>query len=341
MLKITNLSKSYPQNVGKGIVTNCEIKPNTIAENAEMAVNNISFEVKKGEILAILGENGSGKSTLLKMLAGLLEPTSGKIMLNANQVLGPSSKLVAGHDTIKLIHQSYNLQPNISLEENIKYYLRFYENEYKKQRTEYLLDLCHLEDVKHKLPRQTSGGEQQRTAIACALATPTDMLLLDEPFSNLDIFNSEILKRQMVAITKKEKIHTIFVTHDAEDALSVSQKLAVIKNGNLVQFDTPKNIYQHPASEYVAQITGLCMILKQKEASEWFDFAFESKNPLLRPEQIFQSNSGPIAIVRHCSFRGGRYLVDATFEHSKKKILFFSTISLEENTELHLKYVQV
>jgi ABC-type sulfate/molybdate transport systems ATPase subunit len=337
MFSIQNLSKSYSENIKKGILTSCEIKPESSSENTHLAVENISLEIKKGEILAILGENGSGKSTLLKMMAGLLEPSSGEILLDKKKVLGPSSKLVAGHENIKLIHQNYNLQPNISLEENIKYHLRFFNDEYKKNRTEYLIHLCHLEEVRHKLPRQTSGGEQQRTAIACALSTPTDVLLLDEPFSNLDIFNSEILKRQMVSITKKEKIYTIFVTHDAEDALSVSQHLVVIQQGKIVQFDSPFAIYNHPKNEYVAQITGLNMVLKQKDLSEIFAIQTTNKRLFIRPEQIEISQNGTEVIVQNCSFRGGRYLNTAKVVNTKIKIQFYTNHFMEEDTAVFIK----
>lgn len=337
MLKVTNLSKKYAQEIKKGILTTCEIKNTEIDKNEPLAVSNINFELKKGDILAILGENGSGKSTLLKMLAGLLEPSSGKIILNSQNVYGPSSKLVAGHDNIKLIHQSYNLQPNISVEENIKYHLRFFNQDYKLKRTEYLLDLCHLIDFKNKLPRQISGGEQQRTAIACAISTPTDILLLDEPFSNLDVFNSEILKTQMVNITKKEKIHTIFVTHDAEDALSVSSHLAVIKKGEIIQFDTPKNVYREPKNEYVAQITGFSMAFKQKELKDYFGIEIEKKLVFLRPEQLFLTDKiGATVISKSCSFRGGYYLISCVIESTKKKIFFYSQKEINENEKLIL-----
>ncbi len=338
MLKTINLNKLYSPQISKGIITGCEIKPELPVSDGQLAVNDVSFELKKGEIMAILGENGSGKSTLLKMLAGLIEPTHGKILLDNTQILGPSTKLVAGHENIKLIHQSYNLQPNISIEENIKYSLRFYTNDYKIQRTSYLIDICHLENVKHKLPRQTSGGEQQRTAIACALATPTDVLLLDEPFSNLDVFNSEILKKQMVAITKKEKIHTIFVTHDAEDALSVSQRLIVIKQGNIIQNDSPKTVYQYPINDYVAQITGLCMILKQKDANTYFGHHFEQKIVFLRPEQLKISDTGLAVVVLRTSFRGGHYLVEAKVENAAIKVTFYSQNFIEINQKINLTY---
>lgn len=313
MFKVKNLSKFYSLTVNKGIKTNCELKPDTELDQIN-AVQNISFDLNRGEILGILGENGSGKSTLLKMLAGLLEPSSGKIILNKTEIGGPSTKLVAGHENIKLIHQSYNLFPNISLEENIKYSLRFYNGEYQNSRTEYLIELCHLENIKDKLPRLASGGEQQRTAIACALATPTDVLLLDEPFSNLDIFNSEILKNQIIKIVKKEKLYAVFVTHDAHDALSVSNKVAVIKDGKILAIQSPIELYQKPENVYIAGITGLCNILKSKDLHILFPEKDLNLNPklkkcLIRPENFRVSDNGTLAKVKKCSFRGDRFLI--------------------------------
>lgn len=312
MFKIQNLTKSYSLAINQGIKTSCELKPDSELDQIK-AVENISFEIKRGEILGVLGENGSGKSTLLKMLAGLLEPTSGTISLNKTEIGGPSTKLVAGHENIKLIHQSYNLFPNISIEENIKYHLRFYNEVYQNLRTAYLLELCHLEQIKQKLPRQASGGEQQRTAIACAISTPTDVLLLDEPFSNLDVFNNEILKNQIVKIVKKEKLYAVFVTHDAHDALSVSDKLAVIKDGKIISIQTPIDSYQKPENEYVAGITGLCNILKTRELNTFLNIQTENikqKKCIIRPENIYINNEGSAAIVKKCSFRGDRFLLE-------------------------------
>ncbi|TAH24217.1 MAG: ABC transporter ATP-binding protein [Cytophagales bacterium] len=336
MFKIQNLSKSYSLAINQGIKTSCELKPDSELDQIK-AVENISFEIKRGEILGILGENGSGKSTLLKMLAGLLQPTNGKIILNKTEIGGPSTKLVAGHENIKLIHQSYNLFPNISLEENIKYHLRFYNEDYQKSRTTYLLELCHLEHLKHKLPRQASGGEQQRTAIACAVATPTDVLLLDEPFSNLDVFNSEILKNQIVKIVKKEKLYAVFVTHDAHDALSVSDKLAVIKDGKILSIQTPIDSYQKPENEYVAGITGLCNILKIRELNIFFDIQNENqklKKCIIRPENIYINHKGISAIVKKCSFRGDRFLLEILV--GKISLILFSHKAFIPDSEVFI-----
>lgn len=337
MFKVQNISKSYTLSLQQGIKTNCELKDDTDNQKF-IAVENISFDIKKSEILGVLGENGSGKSTLLKILAGLLEPSNGKIILNSTLIGGPSSKLVAGYDNIKLIHQNYNLFPNISLEENIKYHLRFYNEAYIKLRTAYLLQLCQLDQIKNKLPRQTSGGEQQRTAIACALVTPTDVLLLDEPFSNLDVFNSEILKNQIIKIVKKEKLYAVFVTHNADDALSTSDKLAVIKNGKIISLQSPIETYHYPKNEYIASITGLANVFFTSKLSKLIRLDVDKlkhKKCMIRPEFVFLANTGISSIVKKCSFRGDKFLIECTAH--KLHFLLYTQNSLVIDSQVFIQ----
>jgi ABC-type sugar transport system ATPase subunit len=321
MLKVENLYKSYPPKGEIGI-SGCGtkfIEKSTGNEQpiTDFAVNNISFTLKKNEILAILGENGSGKSTLLKMIAGLLEADSGKIILNNVLIGGPSTKLVAGHENIRLIHQNYNLFPNISLADNILYAMRFFTKEYQEQKLEELLDICNLESISHKFPRETSGGEQQRTAIAAALATNIDLLLLDEPFSNLDVFNKTELKEYIRKISKRMGVSIVFVTHDAHDALSVSTRTAVIRKGQFLQMDEPKQIYTHPNSNYVANISGSFNLLKINSLKEII--AIESKKSYgIHPEDLSIGNEADHDLsgaLKSCVFYGAYYSL--TVEVSK------------------------
>ena len=235
MLSVKNLSKSY---------------------SGKPALSHLSFSVKKGKIAGVLGESGSGKTTLLQLLAGLLEPDTGKLLLNTEAILPPSGKLVAGHEKIKLVSQDARLFPNATVRENIAYPLRKYEKSYVLQRTDELLKLCLLEPVQDRLPKEISGGEKQRTALAQALADEPELLLLDEPFSNMDVFNKQRLKNEIRRLVKKLKITCLLVSHDATDVLALADTLLILRHGNLLQAGTPESILQNPVNEYVTGLLG-------------------------------------------------------------------------------------
>ncbi len=231
MLSVKNLSKSY---------------------SGKIILDKISFSVRKGQILGILGESGSGKTTLLKLVAGLSEPDKGIVKLAGEPIKPPSEKLVAGHANIKLVQQDFQLFPNISVRENIAYPLRMYEKSYIQQRTDDLIALCSLEKIQHQTPKEISGGEKQRTAIAQALADEPKVLLLDEPFSQLDIFNKRKLKAEISTIVKKLKVTCVLVSHDVSDVVSLVNQLIIIRNGKILQSGTPEALLQNPADDYVA-----------------------------------------------------------------------------------------
>lgn len=228
------------------------------------AVNGISFEMGKGELLAVVGESGSGKTTLLKLIGGLEELDEGKIYLNGNIVTGPSQNLIPGHPDIKIAFQDYRLFPNISVYQNIAYALRMYQKSYQQERTEELLQVCKLWPVKDKLPKQLSGGEQQRAALARALADEPLLLLMDEPFSNVDVLLKHELKNQIAQVIKSADVSAIFVTHDTSDALSLADRIAVMKEGQIIQLDTPQQIYTKPLSPYIARFFGTANIVDLK-----------------------------------------------------------------------------
>lgn len=351
ILKISNLYKSY---LPKGEVAISGCGTSLVEKSADnefvkssFAVENISFELEKSEIISILGENGSGKSTLLKIIAGLLEPDSGNVYYKKEAVFGPVKKLIAGHEKIKLIHQNYNLFPNISLAENIAYVLRFHTKDYIEKRLQELLELCHLEEIKDKLPRNASGGEQQRTAIAAALAADAEVLLFDEPFANLDIFNRTELKGHIKRIAKKSKIAVVFVTHDAQDALSISDKLFIMKDGEIIRTGKPSEIYQNPQTPYVAQLTGLCNILKIKDLNEIINsisliqdsnnkYIFIRPDDLVLKENLSEGNF----IVKEIFYYGDYWLVKLYSTHSKKYLFAKSKHAIEVGTLVSVSFLK-
>ncbi|MEF9967679.1 MAG: ABC transporter ATP-binding protein [Longicatena sp.] len=212
-------------------------------------LNHISFDVKDGEFLSVLGPSGCGKTTLLRILIGLETQSDGEILLDGKDI----SKLKPNERGMGIIFQNYALFPNMSVLENVEYALKL-NKELKANSTEiakHTLDLIGMSDQLDKKPRQLSGGQQQRVAIARTLALNPKVILLDEPISALDVTNREIMKKELKEIQKKFNSTMIFITHEQEEAFYLSDRIMVMSDGNIEQLDTPKNIYDHPANQYI------------------------------------------------------------------------------------------
>ncbi len=257
-------------------------------------VEKVNLTLKKHAILALLGQSGSGKSTILKLLAGLLEPSSGEIKIEGDRVVPPSEKLIPGHAKIKIVRQDNPLFPNISLRENIEYELRFFNEDYRQERVDKLLKVTGLQKVANQLPRHSSEGEQQRTAIARALADEPALLLLDEPFSNLDYKNKSKLKEEIKQIVQEEEMACVFVTHDISDVFGTADDLAVLKKGKITQQDLPINIFNSPKSIYEASITGDYNVFTQKEANQFLRIKTKANRILIRPKSVTISSNEPL-----------------------------------------------
>jgi iron(III) transport system ATP-binding protein len=231
LLKVANLTKVYE---GKTVV------------------NDISLTVAQGEILAIVGESGSGKTTLLNMMSGNIKPEKGQLWLENEEIDLFFNRLIRELPNIKLVPQDYKLKPEHKIWENIDLSLTEYTREYRTQRVAELLELCGISHIKDKKPKEVSGGEKQRTAIARAIAEEPLALLLDEPFSNLDSVNKQRLREKLVTIIRHEEIACVFVTHDMIEALLVADRIAVMQKGNLLMIDSPDNIFKQTHNTYIA-----------------------------------------------------------------------------------------
>ncbi|MBD2705276.1 ABC transporter ATP-binding protein [Spirosoma sp. BT702] len=281
------------------------------------AVRNVSLNLEPGRIMALVGASGSGKSTLLNLLAGLADADSGEVRLNGERVKGPSEVLVPGHESIRLVHQEYQLMPNVSVRENIAYALRFFEKSYRDFRVNQLLKLCRLTDVQDRIPRQVSGGEKQRTAIARAIADKPAVLLLDEPFSHLDLPNRLIVRDLLFDLIRHETIDgsataCLIVTHDATDALSIADTLGILCDGKLIQTGAPVDVYHRPINAYAARMTGPVNTVKYKHFQLFGLPESDNLDALicLRPEQIKLTDSGIPATIRAVYFKGSHYEID-------------------------------
>ena len=222
-------------------------------------LENISFDVAEGEVLVLLGASGSGKTTILRIIAGLELPLKGKVILHGKDV----TDLPARERGVGVIFQAYALFPKMTVEKNIGYGLRIRKRRRKEIRetVNELLALVQLEEHRKKYPSQLSGGQQQRVAIARTLAYKPEVLLFDEPFGALDTQTRSHLRREIRALLKKVRVPAIFITHDQEEALELGDRVAVLNQGHIEQIGTPFEIYNHPATEYVATFLGAANIL--------------------------------------------------------------------------------
>lgn len=265
----------------------------------------MSFQLNEGEHLCIMGESGSGKSTLLKAIYGLLDLNEGAISWKNQEVLGPAHHLVPGMDFFKYVAQDFDLMPFISVEENIKKFLsRFYPEE-AQMRTDELLQVIEMTEFAKQKVKNLSGGQQQRVAIARALAKEPELILLDEPFSQIDNFKKNSLRRKLFAYLKAKNIACIVATHDGGDALSFADFMIVIKNHKIIANDTPTKLYQQKPEHYVAAL---------------FDdvnkIEISGRTRLLYPRDIqIVESSEYSATVQKSYFKGFFWLIEVTFKN--------------------------
>src|SRR5436305_972741 len=222
-------------------------------------LEDISFDVAEGESLVLLGASGSGKTTILRIMAGLEQPDSGRVILHGKDV----TNLPARERGVGVIFQAYALFPRMTVEKNIGYGLKIRRQPRKerKETVNRLLKLVQLEEHRKKYPWQLSGGQQQRVAIARTLAYKPQVLLFDEPFGALDAQTRVHLRREIRGLLRQVKVPSVFITHDQEEALELGVRIAVINEGKLEQIGTPDDVYNHPATEYVATFLGAANLL--------------------------------------------------------------------------------
>ena len=292
----------------------------------ETVLKNLDFTVEKGKHISILGESGCGKSTLLKIIYGLLHVQNGTIFWNDNELLGPNFNLVPGEPFIKYLAQDFDLMPYISVADNIGKHLSRRFMQQREERINELLevvDMTAFADVHVKL---LSGGQKQRVALARAIAKEPELLLLDEPFSHIDNFRRNALRRNLYAYLKKENITCITATHDSEEALSFSDEIKMMREGQFIQTATPEALFKNPKNAYVASFFGDVNSLE-----------LDGKQRLIMPHQLQVSREEtPIkANVLKSYFKGSHYLVEA--EALEQKIYFNAAETLEKDTAVYLK----
>ncbi len=224
-------------------------------------VEQLSFEVKEGEIACLLGPSGCGKTTVLRAIAGFNSIYSGSLQLEGRVIATATTSVPPERRNLGMVFQDYALFPHLSVEDNIAFGLKNGSRRDKSRIVAHLLELVKLPDVAKRFPHELSGGQQQRIALARALAPKPRLLLMDEPFSNLDTELRRQLSVEVRDILREEKISAIVVTHDQDEAFTVSDKLGVVADGYLQQWDTPFTVYHNPANPQVASFVGEGMFI--------------------------------------------------------------------------------
>ena len=284
-------------------------------------LNSISFSLTKGKNLALIGESGCGKSTLLKLIYGLYDLDEGQIFWNDIEVLGPKYHLIPGMPFMKYLAQDFDLMPFITVAENVGKYLSNFYPEEKKARIVELLEIVEMTEYANVKAKFLSGGQMQRVALARVLALEPEILLLDEPFSHIDNFRKNNLRRKLFGYLKEKEITCIVATHDSTDVLAFADEVAIIKDGEIIERGIPKFIYDNPRDKYVASLFG---DVNEIEINGELRFVYPHKL------KVVMNSDLKVEIV-NSYFRGSHYLIEAKYGN---RILFFENDTILENGEV-------
>lgn len=290
-------------------------------------IDQVSFGLQKGKNMAIIGESGCGKSTLLKLIYGLYDLEVGQIFWNNVEVLGPKFNLIPGVDAMKYLAQDFDLMPFITVAENVGKYLSNIYPEKKNKRIMELLEVVEMTDFAHTKAKNLSGGQMQRVAIARVLALEPELLLLDEPFSHIDNFRKNGLRRKLFSYMKEKQITSIIATHDSTDVLSFAEEVIVMKEGKIIERGSPKFVYENPKNRYVASLFG-----------DVNELTIKGKPHFIYPHQWKVVEKSDLKVsVTHSFFRGSHYLIEANCDG--QTVYFESEINHKESSVIYLKKI--
>lgn len=279
------------------------------------AVNNISFTQKVHEHIAIAGETGSGKTSLLKMIGGLMQPDGGEVLFEEKRVEGPLERLIPGHDAIAYLSQHFELRNNYWVYELLEMANKIPETEATK-----LFSICQIEHLLHRRTNELSGGEKQRIVLAMQLIKKPKLLLLDEPFSNLDAIHEQTIKEVIHDVTEHFNTSCIMVSHDGKDVLSWTDTVIVLKDGVIVQQAAPSVIYHQPANLYCAALFGRFNILTH-QLMELFNIPHAEQTACIRPEKIIIADSGMKATVEKVFYFGSYEVIQVQVLQSTLQLI--------------------
>lgn len=329
-----------------------EFKNVTMQFKDTTAVDNLNLTINSGEFVSILGPSGCGKSTTLMMLAGLLHPQKGQIIIDGKDMthLKPEARNVG------MVFQDYALYPHMTIFNNIAFPLKMKQLSKSEIKVKVIkaAELLEIEHLLNRLPSELSGGQQQRVAIARAIVKEPEILLLDEPLSNLDARLRVSMREEIRELQQRLNITMIFVTHDQEEALSISDRIIMMNEGRIMQYDTPQMIYQRPNNTFVASFIGNppmnLLALSQEEARQWHPEIHLENHQIMgiRPEHIEISNQGYLVHIKRIE-QLGKDTIFTTEDDKHQLIKFFAdksrynigdVLHLTVTTENIIKFIE-
>ena len=288
---------------------------------------NFNLKLDEGKIIALAGESGCGKSTLLSLIYGLHDWNQGEIVFEGRKLMGPKGNLVPGEAEMKFVAQNFDLMPYATVADNVGKFISNINLAKKKETVLELLDVVGLVEFADVLPKNLSGGQQQRVAIARALSVLPKLLLLDEPFSNLDFARKIELREKLFRYVKENNISLVISTHELQDIIAWTDQIIVLQNGRLIQNNSAEETYKDPYNPYVAKLFGEVNIFSEDEISDLSISRF-----FYYPHQIKISENGVEAEVLESRFAGNHYWNKIRFRN--KEMVMFSNNQLENSVQI-------
>jgi iron(III) transport system ATP-binding protein len=292
-------------------------------------LKNISLKMKQGAHVAVIGESGCGKSTLLDIVYGLLQAQKGVVKWNDEELEGADHHLVPGHSMMKYVPQEFDLMPFTSVFENVGEHLSIQIDD-RVSRIDELLDVVDMSSFKNRKVKTLSGGQKQRVAIAKALAQEPQLLLLDEPFSHIDNFRKNELRRKLFDYLTHNNISCLVATHDRDDVLSFCHQTIIMKEGQIIDFRATAEVYGNPLSTYTAALFDEVNAIPKN----WLD---TKEDLILYPHQLKVAKTGFSVEVQQSFFQGVDYLITA--QKDQNKLFFRSKKILEIGKEVFLNTI--
>jgi ABC-type Fe3+/spermidine/putrescine transport system ATPase subunit len=308
-------------------------------KDGNFILKDINFTQQPFQKIAIAGETGSGKTTLLKIIAGLLQPTTGQVLFKQKRVLGPEQKLIPGHAGIGYVSQHFELRNNYRVEEELSY-----TNRLTNKAAARIYEVCRISNLLRRWTHQLSGGEKQRIVTARVLIASPQLLLLDEPFSNLDMAHRNLMNTVINDIGEQLKITCMLVSHDPLDTLSWADEIIVLKDGEIVQRGTEQQIYHQPVNEYCAALFGKYNLITADQIKYFAGLQnsnLNKKHILIRPEHfniVTKEKGAAEGRVNKVSFFGSYYEIEVLLAELKVTVKTgISTIAKADTIYISLR----
>jgi len=343
-------SREYPPAVETGVTDNYMLETFNLSRKfsdglRSKGLSNIELKVRKGKVTAIVGESGSGKSTLLRLLYGLLQPDDGEVRFEGVKVPGPHEKLIPGHEAMRLISQHFDeLNPYANVWDNVASRLSNVDIQAKEENTKAILSQLKIDHLAGQRVVELSGGEKQRVAIARAVITRPQLLLMDEPFNQLDTALREQLQQDILEIVKETDLTVILVSHDPAEIMGLADNLLILRDGQISASGNPMDLYLNPPNVYTARLLARSNVLTSQQA-ESMGIASKGQKVVIHPEWIqLKADQAGTFTVEKVICRGFYYEIGACFQGITLRIYQMEDKQVQQGQKMSLsidRYLEV